>query len=179
MVLESEQVNGELSEWFEQEGRGWDDFQDLKDADDTGLGAYFALSVAAAGWHSGALVLVDEERAEKVREKYIIKPLDAPNADGDDTADEPQRSMVSRALEVLYQMGRSFVGLAAQSDDRREELEGRHTIQGTQSDDVEYTWRNQPFPRIRLSTGEEMPGTVPLSQWRYGEPDFRRERVSD
>ena len=165
MVVESEQVNGELSEWFEQEGRGWDDFQDLKDADDTGLGAYFALSVAAAGWHSGALVLVDEKRAEKVRQKHIVKPPEPPAAGGDDGVDAQQLSVISRALEVLYQLGRSFLGLTAQSIEREEE-------QSSQSSEIEYTWHDQPFPRIRLSTGEEMPGTVPLSPWRYGVPDF-------
>ena len=36
-----------------------------------GLGAYFAISVAAAGWHTGALVLVDDETAEKTRQKWI------------------------------------------------------------------------------------------------------------
>lgn len=172
MVLSSEQVAGELSEWFEQEGSGWDDFPDLKDADDTGLGAYFALSVAAAGWHSGALVLVDEKRAEEVREKYIIKRPNPPNGNSDDTADTAQPNLVSRAWEALYEMGRSFFGLSAQSDRRREERHARPTSQGQQSGDIEYTWRNQPFPRIRLSTGEEMPGTIPLSQWRYGVPDF-------
>ncbi|KAF2126351.1 RCC1/BLIP-II [Dothidotthia symphoricarpi CBS 119687] len=53
-------VQGEVSEWFEQEGRLWD-----KDGGDDGLGAYFALGVSAAGWHSGALVLVNEDLAEK------------------------------------------------------------------------------------------------------------------
>jgi len=33
--------------------------------------AYFAISVAAAGWHTGALVLVDDEKAEKTREKWL------------------------------------------------------------------------------------------------------------
>ncbi|KAJ4362465.1 hypothetical protein N0V83_010558 [Neocucurbitaria cava] len=53
-------VQGEVSEWFEQEGRAWD-----QDGGDDGLGAYFALRVSAAGWHSGALVLVNEELASK------------------------------------------------------------------------------------------------------------------
>lgn len=53
-------VQGEVSEWFEQEGRAWD-----QDGGEDGLGAYFALRVSAAGWHSGALVLVNEELANK------------------------------------------------------------------------------------------------------------------
>lgn len=54
-----ENVQFEVSEWVEQESRYWDDLV-VKDADD-GLGAYFALSVSAAGWHSGAIVLVNEK----------------------------------------------------------------------------------------------------------------------
>jgi SCF-associated factor 1 len=38
---------------------------------DDELPAYFAISVAAAGWHTGALVLVDDEKAEKTRLKWI------------------------------------------------------------------------------------------------------------
>lgn len=49
-------VQGEISEWLEQESRAWDQGQD-----EDGLGAYFALGVSAAGWHSGALVLVNDE----------------------------------------------------------------------------------------------------------------------
>ena len=53
-------VQGEVSEWFEQEGKAWD-----QDSGEDGLGAYFALRVSAAGWHSGALVLVNEDLANK------------------------------------------------------------------------------------------------------------------
>ena len=31
----------------------------------------FTIGIAAAGWHSGALVLVDEEKAHNVRSKWI------------------------------------------------------------------------------------------------------------
>ncbi|KAF2809202.1 uncharacterized protein BDZ99DRAFT_477640 [Mytilinidion resinicola] len=61
-------VRGEVSEWFEQETRDWDKRPELKDADEDGLGAYFALSVSAAGWHSGALVLVNDVLAEMLPE---------------------------------------------------------------------------------------------------------------
>jgi SCF-associated factor 1 len=37
------------------------------------LPAYFAISVAAAGWHTGALVLVDDEKAEETREKWLAR----------------------------------------------------------------------------------------------------------
>ncbi|KAF2083967.1 hypothetical protein K490DRAFT_50253 [Saccharata proteae CBS 121410] len=66
MALTDYNVQGEISEWFEQEGKFWDRTSELRDSDDDGLGAYFALSVTAAGWHSGALVLVNEDLAQRI-----------------------------------------------------------------------------------------------------------------
>ncbi|KXL42900.1 hypothetical protein M433DRAFT_70946 [Acidomyces richmondensis BFW] len=111
MALGSPDVRcqGEVSEWVEQQGRDWESKFNLRNEDDDGLGAYFALSVTAAGSHSGALVLVNEDLAEKVR-------------------------------------------LAC-----------------------EYVWANDHFPRLRLSDGTEMPGTVPFDEWRYGQPKFDLE----
>jgi SCF-associated factor 1 len=57
-------VQGEVSEWIEQEGRSWDHTNTGED----GLGAYFALGISAAGWHSGALTLVNEELANRTPE---------------------------------------------------------------------------------------------------------------
>ncbi|KAF1345810.1 regulator of chromosome condensation 1/beta-lactamase-inhibitor protein II [Delphinella strobiligena] len=97
-------VHAEVSEWVEQEGRAWEDrFGGEHDLDDDGLGAYFALNVTAAGWHSGALVLVNEELAKNGRP---------------------------------------------------------------------YAWANDPFPRLRLSDGREMPGQIEISEWRFGRPEW-------
>ena len=60
LFLSDHNVQGEVSEWFEQEGRARD-----QDGGEDGLGAYFALQVSAAGWQSGALVLVNEKLAKK------------------------------------------------------------------------------------------------------------------
>lgn len=73
-----------FSEWIEQEGRHWEDgpntinkaltkeVHDLQlDDDSLHLSSYFALAIGAAGWHSGALVLVDEEKAEAVKQKWM------------------------------------------------------------------------------------------------------------
>jgi SCF-associated factor 1 len=57
------------SEWVEREGRAWEEGVENKD----GLRSYFAISVAAAGWHSAALVLENDELVEKVREKWLDK----------------------------------------------------------------------------------------------------------
>jgi SCF-associated factor 1 len=54
-------VQGEVSEWIEQEGRAWD----RKNTGEDELGTYFALRISAAGWHSGALVLVNDELAKQ------------------------------------------------------------------------------------------------------------------
>jgi SCF-associated factor 1 len=61
----AQDVQGEVSEWLEQESRTWDDRNTGEDE----LGAYFALRVSAAGWHSGALVLVNEELANQESSK--------------------------------------------------------------------------------------------------------------
>ena len=78
-----------FSEWVEQEGRHWEDgpssahvtsvpdwgstpSSSKSNLDYDTLSAFFAISVAAAGWHSGALVLVDEAKAEEARGKWII-----------------------------------------------------------------------------------------------------------
>lgn len=72
-VQASRHTRDRFSEWVEQEGLAWDDFPDIKAQNEDHLGAYFALSVAAAGWHSGALVLVDRELEEKVAKKHIVE----------------------------------------------------------------------------------------------------------
>jgi len=76
-----------FSEWVEQEGQHWDEgpssvpsTEEPKDsskskADGAGdyanLGVYFPIAIAAAGWHSGALVLKDEDRAREIRSKWV------------------------------------------------------------------------------------------------------------
>jgi SCF-associated factor 1 len=57
----TQDVQGEVSEWLEQESRAWD----RQDTGEDELGAYFALRVSAAGWHSGALVLVNDDLANR------------------------------------------------------------------------------------------------------------------
>lgn len=60
-----------FSEWVEQEGLAWADHPDIKAQDPDRLGAYFALNVAAAGWHSGALVLVNEALEDKIASQHV------------------------------------------------------------------------------------------------------------
>ncbi|RMD44953.1 hypothetical protein DV735_g4, partial [Chaetothyriales sp. CBS 134920] len=84
-----------FSEWIEQEGRHWADGPreggaqgeeaELKKKTDTedreegsyeDLDPYFTIAIAAAGWHSGALVLVDEDKAAQVRSQWVKKITD-------------------------------------------------------------------------------------------------------
>lgn len=83
---------GMWSEWADQEGRNWkfgphgtsavdthaaigrEGRPEEEETDYEDLEPYFAIGIAAAGWHSGALVLVDEEKAHDVRSKWMVGP---------------------------------------------------------------------------------------------------------
>ncbi len=70
---------GEVSEWVEQQGRDWEQKYGVSDANGDGLSAYFALSVSAAGWHSGALVLENPELVEKLKHACEVPDPTAPS----------------------------------------------------------------------------------------------------
>jgi len=88
-----------FSEWIEQEGKHWDEgpaatpdrllqknSEEKRSAGDySHLGAYFSIAIAAAGWHSGALVLVDEDQAHEVRSLWVV----AKHHDDDDSKSRP------------------------------------------------------------------------------------------
>lgn len=73
LVTANPQAQGEISEWIEQMGSNWDKRPVVKEKDEDGLGAYFALSVAAAGWHSGALVVVNDELVQAVSDSCFVQ----------------------------------------------------------------------------------------------------------
>lgn len=73
LVTANSTAQGEISEWIEQMGGNWDKRPAVKEKDEDGLGAYFALSVAAAGWHSGALVVVNDELVQAVSESCLVQ----------------------------------------------------------------------------------------------------------
>lgn len=78
-----------FSEWIDQEGEHWNDGPHAASSADVestasvrdakagtsyeDLDPYFAITVAAAGWHSGALVLVDHNKAQHVRSKWMVQ----------------------------------------------------------------------------------------------------------
>lgn len=66
VLNEQEDKQSAYSEWVEREGRAWEDGVENED----GLRSYFAISVAAAGWHSAALVLENTDMVERVKTKW-------------------------------------------------------------------------------------------------------------
>ena len=72
ILLDDDDKQATYSEWIEREGRAWEDGATGED----GLPSYFAISVAAAGWHSGALVLENQKSVEMVDRKWRQKDGD-------------------------------------------------------------------------------------------------------
>ena len=172
-----EGVRKAIADYLEQEGSKWEEGV-TKDGE---LGAYFTLKVAAAGWHSAALVLVDQEKAEKAREKHIVKgspqksrdsspALSLQSDDSYEVIDSPGEQLINAVYDIyewLWKFCRWFLGLT-QRDAAREVAEKQQKNgNGEEMDDgpeVIYTWSNDPFPRLRLPDGEVMPGEIPLTE---------------
>lgn len=158
-----------VSGYFEREGQKWEDGITSEGE----LGAYFVLKASAAGWSSAALVLVDEEKAEKARLKHIA----VSNSKDQSPVDQIKEATVAHsarehAVDLLMRAGRSFFGLTA-----RDAAAARRIAQNSadlcfhQAGDGErgfdgvtsYTWSNQPFPRLRMADGKVMPGEVAVT----------------
>lgn len=194
-------AQGEVSEWIEQQGRDWEGKYGVRtEADeDDGLGAYFALSVSAAGWHSGALVLVNENKAEKLRKAVEVPehPLDEDAEATMTTSNETNDTVPANVtlLDRAADWGRYFLGLAPYNvSDAGYDPNAAHSRNNTATPagagpanhrDSEsqkfgasprrgfrYIWADDHFPRLRLSDGTEMPGEVPFDEWRYGRPEW-------
>ena len=127
-----------MGEWFEQEGRKWEHGLNSS-SDQSEMGAYFVLKVAAAGWHSAALVLVDEEKAERARKMHVSRPEHDGIAEeeekeehvkgqksgpsslaSNETIDSPSEQLANAVYDFfnwVRDLGRRFLGLK-----RRDEL---------------------------------------------------------
>lgn len=177
-------VQGEVSEWFEQEGRDWDSRPGILEGgegeEDDGLGAYFVLNVAAAGWHSGALVLVNEGLASKVRESCIVPdPTTAIDEEQESSSSSslPQGALAS-ALSWLTNSARWFLGLPTRTDEATNPPPEQQPLPFTDPQmhgaspgrGLRYVWADDAFPRLRLKDGREMPGEVGFNEWRLGRP---------
>ena len=176
----NEAVRKAFADHFEEEGSKWEDGVTKQGE----MGAYFTLKVAAAGWHSAALVLVDDEKVEKARDAHNIKPLSTKSRDPSPAASEQSNdsyihidspgeqlaNAVYSFYEWLWDLGRWFLGLTAREAARQVAREG---IQQRANADTEgmddgpkptFTWSNDPFPRLRLRDGEVMPGEIPVTE---------------
>ena len=160
-----EGIRKAYADYFEKEGAEWE--PDLIAEGD--IGSYFAFKVAAGGWSSAALVLVDEEKAGKAREAHVVRsasdritPSPAPSAQSSDSYEvvESPGEQLSEAIYGIYtwvwQLGRSFLGLTARDFHRK--------ARESDEDQVQYTWSSEPFPRLMLPDGEAMPGEIPLTE---------------
>ena len=172
-----EGVRRAIADYLEYEGSRWEEGV-TKDGE---MGAYFTLKVAAAGWHSAALVLVDEEKAEKARKKHIVKPLSqksrdpspTPSLQSDDSyevIDSPGEQLVNAVYDIyewLWEFCRWFLGLT-QRDAAREVVKEQHKNDNEgepeHGPEVTYTWSNDPFPRLRLENGQVVPREIPLTE---------------
>ena len=174
-----------IGDWFEQEGRKWENGVDGRDEQDE-LGAYFVLKVAAAGWHSAALVLVDDEKVERVCAKHICRPGDDNSSAKNKTpslasnittgSSRGQRAnMVYRFYCWLWNLGRWFLGLQVVDDSHRDDAPhatpnpARGPIAVFNLDNIDsdeeqgreaarYSWEKDVLPRLRMRDGKVMPG---------------------
>ena len=104
-----------FSEWVEQEGKHWEDGPGVSKTsehpaqtageestgDYANLGSYFAVAIAAAGWHSGAMVLFDEDKAHEVRSKWVAQRKHNDEYDEDKTRYMPG-AFESLELDEVY-----------------------------------------------------------------------------
>ncbi|EER37403.1 conserved hypothetical protein [Histoplasma capsulatum H143] len=74
LTLNRRGILEEYCKCIERQGEAWGDFPDIKELDsDDALGAYFAVSIAAGGRQSAALVLVNDDLAKKIKDKHVLE----------------------------------------------------------------------------------------------------------
>ena len=167
-----------MGRYYEREGARWEHGV-TKESE---MGAYFALKVAAAGWHSAALVLVDDDKAEAARNSHIVRPpspaVSARSVDTQGFAyeviDSPGEQLVIGIQSVgrwVWDVGRWFLGLTARDEARNgeaggKEREGRSLGERErEAQGIVYEWSREHFPRLRMEGGEAMPGEIEVMEW--------------
>ncbi|KAL9125556.1 MAG: hypothetical protein Q9217_005255 [Psora testacea] len=154
-----------MGDYFEKEGRKWEDGV----TEEGEMGGYFVLKVAAAGWHSAALVLVDDKKVEQARENHTHrlnppepehdhvqasfqgeKKSGPPSLASNETIDSPSEQLanaVTAACSWLWNLGRRFLGLS-----RRDELRNEASrTEGGPADD-------QNNPAVTAEAGQKVVG---------------------
>lgn len=160
-----------VGDYFEREGRKWED----EVVEEGGMGSYFVLKVAAAGWHSAALVLVDEEQAERARQKHIAPDGkgDGAKAEGSSEHDHHEGTwedidapwdQLWKALAGVGEWLWRFLGMHETDERIGAEPKKAEVEQEEQGDRRKYTWSDQPFPRLRMANGQVMPGEIEVTQ---------------
>ena len=166
------QMRQAYADFFEREGAKWEN----NVTNEGGMGAYFVLKIAAAGWHSATLVLVDEDIAERAREDHIVVLRElspSPSKQSFDSYEvihspgEQLSNAVYGIYEWFWNMGRRFLGLVERNSSREELSRQPESQRASGTEDeahLTYSWTGKPFPRLRLPDGTPMPGEVPLTE---------------
>lgn len=169
-----------MGRYFEREGARWEDEVVRED----GMGAYFVLKVAAAGWHSAALVLFDEDKAEAARNSHRARstspaPSLAASTQSVDTQGfayevihSPGEQLIIGIQSVgqwFWDSGRWFLGLAARDEARERQAGGNERERSPaererEAQGIVYEWSKQHFPRLRMEGGEVMPGEIEVTE---------------
>lgn len=176
-------AQGEVSEWIEQEGRDWEDKYHVRREGDDDLPAYFVMSICAAGWHSGALVLVNEDLADRITNAVELKEFEDQTLPQNSQAPSGLLELLVSFLWLLYDVGHWFLATGPYAHLQQPRFLDQ-TINGSlQSTDpvsfgaspragYRYAWADDHFPRLKLRNGEVMPGKAPLNEWRYEQPQW-------
>ena len=167
-----------MGSYFERKGASWEDGVAKEDE----LGAYFVLKVASAGWHSAALVLVDEDKAEAARKLHLVRPPPSPAASvasidtqgfAYEAIDSPGEQLINGIKSVgqwFWDTGRWFLGLTARDEARRRQSDGRAREERNpaererEAQGTVYEWSREHFPRLRMQGGEVMPGEIEITE---------------
>lgn len=149
-----------VADYFEREGSRWEEGVTGEEE----LGAYFVLKVSAAGWHSAALVLVDEEKVELAQKKHLVESPRLPHGAKPSPSAFPRErgGLFAWLMAILVYSIRWFLGLTAQdlgTPPSKPKPRARDLI-GNPDFEMLFTWTRDPFPRLRMADGEIMPGAV-------------------
>lgn len=185
---------GEVSEWIEQEGRDWVAKFSLQEHDEDGLGPYFALSVAAAGWHSGALVLKNSKLADKIEQACeVLDPAatfksSAGGSSSRNTNNEGQptalHSILTATTSTLSDYARWFLGSPPYSSAVSNPVQDPYADPNAAYNNIMGPAPVQPQPQTASFRRNTLPinyGASPRDGVKYvwAEDSFPRLRLAD
>ena len=169
-------VRAEVSEWIEQKGRRLEERLGVQEYNEDGLGPHFALCVSAGSRHGAALILRNDELVEKMRESCIVpdpqNELRPPKLHRNRSTRETlkKQAQSNQANHPSPSTAENYKASRRPRRFRDPIYRGASPGQG-----FKYIWADDPFPRLKLSNGREMPGGIPLSDWPEGPPNWNFE----